>query len=249
MNSKNTYISGLHAVTSLLTIHPERIRRLYVLSGRSDQRMQTVLDMAATANIPIETASRAALDELSPVGQHQGIIAECHPPKSFSEADLIPLIERSETPPFLLVLDGVQDPHNLGACLRSADAAGVTAVIAPKDRSVSLTETAIRVASGAAESVPFVQVTNLARTLALLKKMNIWVYGAAAEAKKTLYQEKLTGSVALVLGAEGSGLRRLTITHCDELLKIPLQGMVSSLNVSVAAGIFMFEVVRQRQGG
>jgi 23S rRNA (guanosine2251-2'-O)-methyltransferase len=156
------------------------------------------------------------------------------------------MLDALTVPAFLLVLDGVQDPHNLGACLRSADAAGVHAVIAPKDKSVGLTPTVVKVASGAAESVPFIQVTNLARTLRSLKDRNIWIYGAAAEADQTLYQAKLTGSIALVLGAEGSGLRRLTREHCDGLLTIPMRGSVSSLNVSVATGIFLFEALRQR---
>lgn len=243
MGLKKYYISGWHAVSA---VNPKRIQCFYLLSGRDDKRIQALLQQSLACNIPVKRVSRADLDRLSPAGQHQGVVAECNPPDTLTEADLPKLLEECKGPPFLLVLDGVQDPHNLGACLRSADAAGVTAVIAPKDRSVSLTETAVRVAAGAADHVPFIQVTNLARTLAQLKELNVWVYGAAAEADKMLFAEKLTGPVALVMGAEGSGLRRLTSELCDGLLKIPLAGSVSSLNVSVAAGIFLFEVVRQR---
>jgi 23S rRNA (guanosine2251-2'-O)-methyltransferase len=149
-------------------------------------------------------------------------------------------------PPFLLILDGVQDPHNLGACFRSADAAGVHAIIAPKDKAVGITPVVSKVACGAAETVPFIQVTNLARTMEMLKEQGVWLYGAAGEAEQTVYQTKLTGAIGIVMGAEGDGMRRLTRETCDVLLKIPMHGTVSSLNVSVATGIFLFEVVRQR---
>lgn len=248
MGSKGVSVSGLHSVTSLLKQNPGRIVCLRVFSGREDRRMQTLLQLASEKNIPVEKVSRDVLDTLAASHQHQGVVAECRPSRQYVEADLPHLLESASGPPLLLVLDGVQDPHNLGACLRSSDAAGVTAVIAPKDRSVSLTDTAIRVASGAAEHVPFVQVTNLARTLRFLKDHNVWVYGAAAEGEKPLYAEDLSGPVALVMGSEGAGLRRLTAEACDGLLKIPLAGSVSSLNVSVAAGIFLFEAVRQRSG-
>jgi len=248
MSVKRSTVSGLHAVTGLLLKNPERIRRLHVLSGRDDKRIQEILKLAQDQKIPVERLSREALGALSQSEQHQGVLAECDAPRSFSEADLQALLAESKNPPLILILDGVQDPHNLGACLRSADAAGVTAVIVPKDRSVGLTETVVRVASGAADTVPLIQVTNLARTMSALKKQAVWIYGAAAEAERNVYAEKLTGPVALVMGAEGSGLRRLTAEHCDGLLKIPLQGSVSSLNVSVATGIFLFEVVRQRNG-
>jgi 23S rRNA (guanosine2251-2'-O)-methyltransferase len=178
---------------------------------------------------------------------HQGVIAFCQSTESYSEDDLQALLEGLDVPPFLLILDGVQDPHNLGACFRSADAAGVHAIIAPKDKSVGLTAVVSKVASGAAEAVPFVQVTNLARTLEILKEMGIWVYGAAGEAEQTLYQADLRGPIAIVLGSEGEGLRRLTRERCDVLLKIPMHGSVSSLNVSVATGIFLFEALRQRR--
>ena len=168
-------------------------------------------------------------------------------PTAGSEADLENILMNLQTPAFLLILDGVQDPHNLGACLRSADAAGVHAVIAPKDKSVGLTSTVSKVASGAAETVPFIQVTNLARTLRFLKENNIWIIGADALADKAIFDSDLTAPIALVLGAEGSGMRRLTREHCDLLVNIPMSGSVSSLNVSVAAGIFLFEATRQRR--
>ncbi len=187
------------------------------------------------------------MDRLTDEANHQGVVAFCAKTHVYSEAELKQLLQELDKPPFLLVLDGVQDPHNLGACFRSADAAGVHAIIAPKDKSVGITPVVSKVACGAAETVPFVQVTNLARTLEDLKEMGIWIYGAAGEAEKTVYQTDLAGAVAIVLGAEGDGLRRLTRDTCDGLVKIPMLGSVSSLNVSVATGILLFEVVRQRQ--
>ena len=163
-----------------------------------------------------------------------------------TEDDLFSIIENLSVPPFLLILDGVQDPHNLGACLRSADAAGVHIVIAPKDRAVSITDTVVQVASGAAESVPFVQVTNLARTMAELKEKGVWFVGTSDQAKESIYQVDLRGPIAIVLGAEGKGIRRLTAESCDFLTYIPMSGTVECLNVSVACGVCLFEAVRQR---
>ena len=247
MSEKNI-IFGLHAVEALILKHPERIIQLTLLQDRSDKKIERLRDLANDKNIKMIFVSRQTLDKLTHAANHQGVMASCENAKSYSEKDLDKLLEELNEPAFLLILDGIQDPHNLGACLRSADAAGVHAVIAPKDKSVGLTPTVSKVASGAAESIPFVQVTNLARTLRDLKEKNIWIYGAAAEASQTLYQTKLKGSIAIVLGAEGSGLRRLTREHCDVLLNIPMAGSVSSLNVSVATGIFLFEAVRQRLG-
>ncbi|PUV48591.1 23S rRNA (guanosine(2251)-2'-O)-methyltransferase RlmB, partial [Cronobacter sakazakii] len=176
---------------------------------------------------------------------HQGIVARVKPGRQYGENDLPDLLA-AHAQPFLLILDGVTDPHNLGACLRSADAAGVHAVIVPKDRSAQLNATAKKVACGAAESVPLIRVTNLARTMRLLQEENVWIVGTAGEADHTLYQSKMTGPLALVMGAEGEGMRRLTREHCDELISIPMAGSVSSLNVSVATGICLFEAVRQR---
>jgi 23S rRNA (guanosine2251-2'-O)-methyltransferase len=176
---------------------------------------------------------------------HQGIVARVKPGRQYQESDLPDLLESLDSP-FLLILDGITDPHNLGACLRSADAAGVHAVIVPRDRSAQLNATAKKVASGAAEHVPLITVTNLARTMRVLQDANVWIVGTAGEADHNLYQSKMTGPMALVMGAEGEGMRRLTREHCDELISIPMSGSVSSLNVSVATGVCLFEAVRQR---
>jgi len=237
---------GIHTIEALLNKNPERMVRLYIQTGRQDQRIQQLLQLAKAKNIPHEIVDKHRLDRMTQEAAHQGVVAECHPTEVYSEADLFSLLSTLTTPAFLLILDNVQDPHNLGACLRSANAAGVHAVIAPKDKSVGLTPTVCKVASGAAETIPFVQVTNLARTMELLKEQGVWLFGADAEASQSLYQADFKGAVAMVLGAEGTGLRRLTRESCDVLLKIPMQGTVSSLNVSAAASIFLFEVVRQR---
>lgn len=239
-------IFGLHAAQSVLNIRPHAITRAQVLTGRADARLQTVLDELAAQNINVKAVPRQVLDELSNQGNHQGIVLTCQPAQPLNEAQLYERLDELEAPPFLLILDQVQDPHNLGACLRSADAAGVHAVIVTKDRAASLNATVRKVACGAAETVPLVQVTNLARTLRQLRERNIWLIGAAGEAEKTLFRADLTGSLALVMGAEGQGLRRLTREHCDGLVNIPMAGNVSSLNVSVATGVCLFEAVRQR---
>lgn len=238
-------IFGIHAVQALLEREPQRFQEVFILKGRDDRRLHSLVTGLEALGIVIQLASRQWLDKQVEGGVHQGIIARVRPGRQYQEADLPDLIARYEQP-FLLVLDGVTDPHNLGACLRSADAAGVHAVIVPKDRSAQLNATAKKVACGAAESVPLIRVTNLARTLRLLQKTQIWVVGTAGEADHTLYQSKLTGPLALVMGAEGEGMRRLTREHCDELISIPMAGCVSSLNVSVATGICLFEGVRQR---
>ncbi|MCD6039415.1 MAG: rlmB [Gammaproteobacteria bacterium] len=244
--SESTVVFGLHAVEVLLKKCPERIHCLNILSERHDPRMQLLLKLAQQHAIKIQFMSRVTLDQLSHQANHQGIIAFCHPARRYAEQDLPQLLRSLSGPAFLLILDGVQDPHNLGACLRSADAAGVHAVIAPKDKSVGLTPTVCKVACGAAETVPFIQVTNLARTLRFLKEQNIWLFGAAGEAPQNLYQTNLNMPLGIVLGAEGAGMRRLTREHCDVLVYIPMRGTVPSLNVSVATGIVLFETVRQR---
>jgi 23S rRNA (guanosine2251-2'-O)-methyltransferase len=246
MSANKQYICGIHAVTALLSEHPERVLRLCVAKGRMDKKMDAILSAAKELGLAIEYSDAKTLDRLASDMNHQGVIAFCTKPATYDENDLKALIEKLDVPPFLLVLDGVQDPHNLGACFRSADAAGVHAIIAPKDKSAGITPTVSKVACGAAEVIPFIQVTNLVRALEMLKEMGIWTYGAAGEAKQSLYQAKLKGPIAIVLGAEGDGLRRLTREHCDFLLNIPMKGSVSSLNVSVAAGVFLFEALRQR---
>ncbi len=241
-------VFGLHAVASLLERNPTRVSLLQVLESRDDQRVQRVLELAEKANVPVRRVSRRDLDELVPGVSHQGVVAETGVVKNIAEQELAGFIEQLGHPAFLLILDGIQDPHNLGACLRSADAAGVDAVIIPRDRSAPLNATVRKVACGAAESVPVVRVTNLARVMRQLRDAGIWIYGAAGEAETGLYDTDLSGPLALVLGGEGKGLRRLTREHCDGLASIPLAGSVSSLNVSVATGICLFEARRQRAG-
>jgi len=238
-------VYGLHSVSALLTSTPERVVELRVQKERQDKRLQQILALAEQNGISIQTQNRNSLDKLVD-GNHQGVVAMTTPGLSFSEDDLDVIIGSSPQPILLLVLDGVTDPHNLGACIRSAEAAGAAAVVAPKDNSASLTPSARKTASGAADIVPYITVTNLARTLTRIQELGVWVIGAAGEAELELYECDMTGSVALVMGAEGKGLRRLTRETCDYLAKLPMAGSVSSLNVSVAAGIFLFEAVRQR---
>jgi 23S rRNA (guanosine2251-2'-O)-methyltransferase len=239
-------VFGIHAVAALLERDPDSVQALMVLQGRADERLSRLLVQAGKCGIGVQTVARKELDKLVR-GQHQGVVALVEVASQLGEGDLDDLLDRLGTiPPFLLILDGVTDPHNLGACLRSADAAGVHAVIIPKDKSASLNATVRKVACGAAESVPLISVTNLARTMEWLQQRGIWITGAAGEADKELYQTDLKGPMALVMGAEGSGLRRLTREHCDQLVRIPMAGAVSSLNVSVATGVCLFEVVRQR---
>lgn len=238
-------IYGIHAVKALLDNDPQRFLEVFILKGRDDRRLQPLIAELEATGIVIQVANRQWLDEKVEGAVHQGIIARVREGRQYQENDLPALLESVDTP-FLLVLDGVTDPHNLGACLRSADAAGVHAVIVPRDRSAQLNATAKKVACGAAENVPLIRVTNLARTLRLLQEMNVWIVGTAGEADHTLFQSKMTCPMALVMGAEGEGMRRLTREHCDELISIPMAGTVSSLNVSVATGICLFEAVRQR---
>jgi 23S rRNA (guanosine2251-2'-O)-methyltransferase len=244
--SGNDWVYGLHAVESLLKHNPDSILQLFVLQGRADERLAGVLKRVAQRGIPVAELSRAELDEKSG-GVHQGVVALCRELKlEKSEGFLKQLLDGLERPPFLLVLDGVTDPHNLGACLRSADAAGVDAVIVPKDKSALMTPTVRKVACGAAEVIPFIAVTNLVRCLETLKQRGVWVQGAAGEATQSIYKTDLKGALAIVLGSEGTGMRRLTRETCDGLFSIPMAGEVSSLNVSVSAGVCLFEAVRQR---
>lgn len=240
------YLFGLHAVEAALTQTPAPVQELWVDQGRRDPRLARILELAAAAAIPLRRVDRQTLFELAGSDKHQGVVARSRQPALHDEDFLDHLLADLDQPPLLLVLDGVQDPHNLGACLRSADAAGVQALITPKDRAAALTPAAIKVASGAAQTVPLVQVTNLARTLKALQQAGVWLVGLDGQAEHTLYQTDLTGPLALVLGAEGQGLRRLTKEHCDFLVKIPMRGSVESLNVSVATGVCLFEALRQR---
>ncbi len=249
------YIYGIHAVDGLLRNKPKSVQRLWVQRGREDKRITALLELAQNQGVPVAHQARKELDAMAG-GRHQGVVAEAFPEpfrdateggNQWTQKQLEAHLDALEKPALLLVLDGVTDPHNLGACMRSADAAGVDAVIVPKDKSADLTPTVRKVACGAAEVVPFVRVTNLSRTLVSLKDRGIWIYGAAGESEKSIYDSDLQGPMALVMGAEGPGLRRLTREHCDFLVNLPMAGLVSSLNVSVATGICLFEVVRQRR--
>ena len=241
------YIFGIHAATTTLTRDSKRVKGMWVQKGRNDGRMQKLLDLAAQQGIRMQWGSRKELDDMAEGGVHQGVVVAVEPIQAKNEQFLDSMLDKLEQPAFLLVLDGVTDPHNLGACLRTADAAGVHAVIAPKDKSAPLNATASKVACGAAEVVPYVLVTNLARTLKDLQQRGIWITGTAGESDTLIYDADLKGPMALVMGAEGKGMRRLTREHCDHLVKIDMAGEVSSLNVSVATGVCLFEAVRQRK--
>ncbi len=247
MSTATTY--GIHSVRVMLTRSPQRIRRLLLASAREDARLGEIRALAQRAGVQVAPADVATLDKLADGGRHQGVVAELQAQAGDPETQLEQALEAAGASPLLLVLDGVQDPHNLGACLRSADAAGVAAVIAPRDRAAGLTPVARKVAAGAAESVPFVSVVNLARTLRDLKERGVWLVGTADDAEQTLYDVDLTGPTAIVLGSEGEGMRRLTRETCDQLVSIPMAGAVESLNVSVATGVVLYEAVRQRRAG
>ncbi len=246
--SDSTLIFGLHAVEAALKRDPASIEQLYCDNKRKDKRLNELVTLAQNQGVRPEWRSRAELDAmLSDGARHQGVAARVQGVAERNESFLEQLLVDLERPVFLLVLDGVTDPHNLGACLRSADAAGVDAVIVPRDRACGLTPVVRKVASGAAEAVPFVQVTNLARTLKTLQDAGVWVVGTALEeGAVSLYEARLDGALAIVLGAEGKGMRRLTRENCDQLVYIPMHGSVQSLNVSVATGITLFEALRYR---
>lgn len=237
-------IFGFHAVAAKLRHDPAAVRELYVDGGRKDARMRDLVALAEQTGARVLPVDGERLAAMAPGCPHQGIVAIVA--ASAPRVKLDDVLDRLREPALLLVLDSVQDPHNLGACLRVADAVGAHAVIAPKDRAVGLTETAIRVASGAAETVPYFVVTNLARTLRELKEREIWVVGTDAEASDDLYGGKWPTACAWVLGAEGDGMRRLTRENCDLLVRIPMRGSVASLNVSVAAGVCLYEARRRR---
>ncbi|EKY4215383.1 23S rRNA (guanosine(2251)-2'-O)-methyltransferase RlmB [Vibrio alginolyticus] len=241
----NEFIYGIHAVKAVLEREPERFIEAYVLKGRQDDRLMPILNDLQVCGVSIQQMTRKTLDDKARGANHQGIIARVKPAKQLNENDIDDILAQHESP-LLLVLDGVTDPHNLGACLRNADAAGAAAIIVPKDRSAPMNATVSKVACGAAEVVPLIRVTNLARTMRTLQEKGIWFVGTAGEATHDIYQAKLTGPLAIVMGAEGDGMRRLTRESCDDLIKIPMAGSVSSLNVSVASGICLFEAVRQR---
>lgn len=243
MNQETVF--GLHAVESVVRNESESVISIQVQEGREDKRLSKLLNLIQQNNIKLELVPRKILDTLVS-GRHQGVVALIKAEADKTEGDLENILQKLTVPPFLLILDSVTDPHNLGACLRSADASGVHAVIVPKDKSAPLNSVARKVACGASEHVPVIRVTNLARTMKWLQNYGVWITGAAGEADTDIYQTDFKGSIALAMGAEGSGLRRLTREHCDQLTKIPMIGSVSSLNVSVATGVCLFEALRQR---
>ena len=241
---KTETIYGVHAVRVLLDKHPERVVTVRLAEKRDDPRIREIEDLARKKSRPVQRIDTNALKSLGDVA-HQGVVAEITPLPPWSEDDLLEALQTAKDP-LLLALDGVQDPHNLGACLRTADACGALAVIVPRDRAAQVNATVRKVAVGAAETTPVVAVTNLVRTLKLLKEANLWIVGADADGAKLAHEADLKGGTVLVLGAEGSGLRHLTRQTCDWMVRLPQLGTVESLNVSVAAGMLLYEAVRQR---
>lgn len=239
---------GLHAVRAALLRHPERVGIVRLVEGRDDPRVREIEQLARQHGRTVQRIGANKLKQLAGEVSHQGVLAEVEPMPAWTEGDLLEAAGKASSP-LLLALDGVQDPHNLGACLRTADACGALAVIVPKDRAAQLNPTARKVAAGAAETTPVVPVTNLVRTLKLLKEANVWAVGADAEAERPAHRADLRGGIVLVLGAEGAGLRQLTRQTCDYLVSLPQRGAVESLNVSVAAGMLLYEAIRQRSGG
>lgn len=243
---KLTKIVGIHAAQSALTYSPQKITHVWLNTERSDKRLETLFETLADLNIPTEKVERKKLDKLAGGTNHQGIVLEVSLPEELSENELKTAVEHLTETALFLVLDNVQDPHNLGACLRTADATKVHGIIITKDNAVRITPTVCKVASGAAETVPVYVVTNLARTLRWLKSEGLWIIGTAGEAKQTIYQTDFTVPMALIIGAEEKGMRRLTREQCDLLVKLPMLGTVESLNLSVATGVLLYETLRQR---
>jgi 23S rRNA (guanosine2251-2'-O)-methyltransferase len=241
-----SWIVGINPVEGALDNDAARVRELLVEQGQRNARVQALAERAKALKIPVQHRPREQLDKLAGEARHQGVVALYEPPPMAQEGDLPALLERDGSDALVLVLDGVTDPHNLGACLRSAAAARVTAVIVPKDRAVGLTPVVRRASAGGAERVPLIAVTNLARTLRVLKDAGVWITGMAGDTDESIYRIDLTGPVALVLGSEGEGMRRLTRELCDFVAKIPMPGAMESLNVSVATGVVLFEALRQR---
>ena len=242
----NLYVYGLHAVSALFKSKRRPVKRLIINQKRQDKRLQELLALAEQAEIPIESLTLETMNQRFGEWPHQGVVAATSVLPTYQESDLSSLIQQGSQPVLILIVDGITDPHNLGACLRTAEAVGVNFVISPKDKNVGLTPVASKVASGAAELIPLVRVTNLVRTIEQLKQEGIWIYGAQAEADKVLFDCNFQGPTAIVLGAEDKGLRRLTRDHCDQLFSLPMKGSVESLNVSVATGVALYEVLRQR---
>jgi 23S rRNA (guanosine2251-2'-O)-methyltransferase len=245
--SETAIVYGMHPVRALLMRRPADVIRLTIGQDRNDARQRELLRLAKEIGLTVAMAQVADLDRLSGGAAHQGVVAEVRASAALNENGLLDLLVASASPALVLVLDGVTDPHNLGACLRTADAAGVVAVVAPRDRAVGLTPAVRKVAAGAAETVPFAQVTNIARSLRDLKTAGLWIVGTAADADREWHAADLTGPLAIVMGSEDQGLRRLTRESCDFCIRLPMLGAVESLNVSVATGIVLFEALRQRR--
>lgn len=239
-------LHGIHSIEAALKYDAENLTELYVESGQQNPRVRELAERARELGIKPHARDRADLDRMTGGARHQGIAAMYRTPPARTESDLPKLIEDAAQEALFLILDGVTDPHNLGACLRSAEAAGVTAVIVPKDKAVGITPTVRRASAGAADRVPFVAATNLARSLKVLKDAGVWLTGFAGDGTQTLYDGDFKGPVGIVMGSEGEGMRRLTREACDHVASIPMRGSVESLNVSVAAGVVLFEVLRQR---
>jgi 23S rRNA (guanosine2251-2'-O)-methyltransferase len=246
MGRQEQLLCGVHGVLAALEDPASRPSEIWVDVARRDARIRALIERAAHAGVPVRSVARRELAALAPRASSQGVIARYRKPFSGHARDLWRILDELSVPPLLLLLDGVQDPHNLGACLRTAEAAGVHALVTPRDRAVGLTAAACKAASGAAASIPLVRVTNLARLLGELQRRGVWIFGTADDAPTELYDMDLSGSLALVMGGEEKGMRRLTRENCDYLVRIPMAGRVTSLNVSVAAGIALFEAVRQR---
>jgi 23S rRNA (guanosine2251-2'-O)-methyltransferase len=248
-DSRRNFVYGLHAVGAVLERAPERLLELWIAQPRDDVRTRELRARAQNAGVTVQSVGGEALSKLVGDVVHQGAVAAVRPLKGWDEHDLIDALSQVSGDPLLLILDGVTDPHNLGACLRTAEAAGAHAVLIPKDRAASVDGVVRKVAAGAAEFIPVASVTNLARTIDALKGRGIWIVGTDGEATQTLYASDLNRPLALVLGGEGGGMRRLTRERCDFVVRIPMAGCVESLNVSVAAGVALFEARRQRSAG
>jgi 23S rRNA (guanosine2251-2'-O)-methyltransferase len=244
-SEKLDWIFGIHSVQSVLKTSPQRVQELRMTRARQDARLQKLVNLAEQHGITVQWSSAKQLEDLVE-GRHQGVVALCKQGQTYDEAYLDKLVDEQGQSAFFLMLDGVTDPHNLGACLRSAEGAGVQAVIVPKDNSVGITPVVSKVASGAAETIPLIVVTNLSRTLKNLQQRGVWSVGTTGDAQQTIYQVDLKGPIVMVMGSEGAGMRQLVRKQCDFLAKLPMAGEVSSLNVSVATGICLFEAVRQR---
>ena len=247
-NPRSNFVYGLHAISAVLERAPERLLELWIAEPRDDARARSLRLRAEQAGIRVQAIGAEGLAKLVGAVAHQGAVAAVRPLKPWDEHDLLGLLDGLTGDALLLVLDNLTDPHNLGACLRTANAAGAHAVVIPKDRAATVDGVVRKVAAGAAEFIPVAAVTNLARTLQLIQKRGVWVVGTDGEALQTLYSADFKRPLALVLGAEGSGMRRLTKERCDFLVRIPMAGQMESLNVSVAAGVALFEVLRQRSG-